>query len=456
MSKKEEHTGSVEIIKAIDPRSKQASDSKNTVGVRTPIIPFTTLTDLYYNSFVVAWLTDKIATAIASGFTTKDDGLMKVLKGIDQEFMNRNKVLCWNAFFEVIRDKSGKGKVVELLPILSNTIQVMQDGDWYRQQIGTEVVYFNAFTPMDKRAEKEAIYASSKAWANELTNTGKGCGFNPNLNEVYQFKNTSLSTKYYGASYYESVIDQLILIEQIDKFYSKGFDNGMIKAKMIFPKWEKAKFTKEDKLALKEFIKSKMKGVDKAFATAILDNEVGQLDLEHDIDAKAFLEYRTQLLQSVAIALNVPYDMLLSDNSNRASSQVSLETFNQFTIYPAQQQNIKDFKILFAEDYKVDDLDYNFIDTKDEKEEMEILTGYKKSGIMTANEVRARLWLEAKDGWDELKTESVANAQAQGQASADAVIKAEAGEFFETLTKIENDLFGNIQTQDKKGNWKTV
>ena len=218
----------------------------------------------------------------------------------------------------------------------------------------------------------------------------------------------------------------------------------MIKAKLIYPKGEKAKFSKDDKVVLKEFIKSKMKGVDKSFSTAIVDNEVGQLDLEHDLDSKAFIEYRTQLLQSVAIALNVPYDMLLSDNSNRASSQVSLETFNQFTIWPLQQQNIRDFKILFAEGYNVEDMDYNFIDTKDEKEQMEILTGYKKSGIMTANEVREKLGLERMDGGDELKTESVANAQAQGQATADAVIKKEAGSFFSTLSAIENDLLGNI------------
>lgn len=119
--------------------------------------------------------------------------------------------------------------------------------------------------------------------------------------------------------------------------------------------------------------------MDKSHSVAIVDQKIGQQDLEHDVDAKAFLEYRTQLLQAIAISVNVPYDMLLSENSNRASSQVSMETFNSFTISPAQQDNIKDFKILFGENYKVDDLDYNFIDTTDEKEQMEVLTGYKKS-----------------------------------------------------------------------------
>jgi hypothetical protein len=115
------------------------------------------------------------------------------------------------------------------------------------------------------------------------------------------------------------------------------------------------------------------------------------LDLEHEIDANAFIEYRKELLKSVSIALNVPYDLLLSDNSNRASSQVSMETFNNFTIHPQQTQNLKDFKIIFAEGYSIDDLEYQWIDTSDEKEEMDVLTGYKKAGIMTANEVREKI-----------------------------------------------------------------
>jgi len=141
----------------------------------------------------------------------------------------------------------------------------------------------------------------------------------------------------------------LILIEQIDKYYSKGFENGMIKAKMIFPKNEKKSFSVADKKVLKEFIKSKMKGVDNAFSTAIVDIEVGQLDLEHEIDANAFIDYRKELLKSISIALNVPYDMLLSDNSNKSTSQTSKETFNEFTIIPAQNQLLKDFKIIFSE-----------------------------------------------------------------------------------------------------------
>lgn len=429
---------SVEIIKSVDPRSKQAEENTKTAGTRSPELPFSTLVNLYYESFVVGGLTDKIATAIASGFETQDQELLKVLNKIDQEFLGRNKVLCWNAFFEVIRDWTDK--VVDLLPILSDTIEIMEDGDGYRQQVGTDVVYFNAFTPKDDQKARQEIWEKSSAKDDELANTGDGCGFNPNLNEVYQFKNTSLRTKYYGASSYESCVDQLILIEQIDKYYSKGFDNGMIKAKMIFPKTEKKSFSTNDKKVLKEFIKSKMKGVNNSFSTAIVDVEVGQLDLEHEIDAKAFIEYRQELLKSVSIALNVPYDMLISDNSNKSTSQTSKETFNEFTIIPLQNQLIKDFKIIFGDDYKVDDLDYKFIDTKDEKEQMEVWTGYKKAGIVTANEVREKLGLPRIEGGDDLMTDN----QSQMKDQINEILKKEASNFYNDLTKIEHDLYKDL------------
>lgn len=183
-----------------------------------------------------------------------------------------------------------------------------------------------------------------------------------------------------------------------------------------------------------------MKGVDKSFSTAILDQPVWQLDLEHEIDANAFIEYRKELLKSVSIALNVPYDLLLSDNSNRASSQVSMETFNNFTIHPQQTQNLKDFKIIFAEGYSIDDLEYQWIDTSDEKEEMDVLTGYKKAGIMTANEVREKIWLVRIDWGDLLMVDTQ---QAQKDQLQD-LMKSEAWSFYNNLSSLENDLYKHL------------
>ncbi len=42
------------------------------------------------------------------------------------------------------------------------------------------------------------------------------------------------------------------------------------------------------------------------------------------------------------------------------------------------------------------------IDTKNQLDEMKVLTGYQSAGAMTANEVRAKIGLDAIDGGDEL------------------------------------------------------
>ena len=42
------------------------------------------------------------------------------------------------------------------------------------------------------------------------------------------------------------------------------------------------------------------------------------------------------------------------------------------------------------------------IDTKNQLDEMKVLTGYQSAGSMTANEVRAKIGLDAIDGGDEL------------------------------------------------------
>lgn len=432
--------GNVTIIKSRDHvQSKQAKDNKTSVGVRYPKIPFQRFIDLYYNSFVVSGLTDKISTAINSGFVTSDKNLKDVLSKIDFDFLNRNKVLTGNAFFEVIED--WKWMVTDLVPILSNTVHIMESGDGYVQQVGTEKVYFNKFTPLADRPTATEVWKTSGAWDKELKDKiGVWCGYNPNINQIYHFKNTSLDTKYYGASYYEAVVEQLVLVSQIDQYYTRAFDNGMIKTKLLYPLAEKKWLSVDDKKALTEFIKAKMKGIDKAFSLAVVDVEMGQMNLEHDIDANAFIEYRKELLKSVAIALNVPYDLLVSENSNRASSQVSKELFNDITIYPMQMQNIEDLKVLFAEWYQLDDFEYEWIDTNDEKEQMEVLTWYKKAWVMTANEVRKKLKLDPIEWGDELIVDTAQNQRDQLQD----FLKTDATGFYKELTKIEHDILKDL------------
>jgi hypothetical protein len=49
-------------------------------------------------------------------------------------------------------------------------------------------------------------------------------------------------------------------------------------------------------------------------------------------------------MKAIAIALNMPYDLLVTENSNRATSEISNEHFNKHVVKPLQQQFIRQLK----------------------------------------------------------------------------------------------------------------
>jgi len=417
-------------------KSTQIKDDKYTATwTRVPEIAFSTLIDLYYWSYVVGGLTDKIAKSTASGFVSDNDDLLWKLNKIDQTFLYRNRINAWNSFFEVIRNK--KLEVIRLVPFLNDWMERMDDMDGYVQRLWTQKVFYNQFTSQEDRPAKIKQWEKSGASSIELRNTGDGCWFNPNINELYHFKNTSLKTKYFGESFFRSVIDQVLLLEKIDQYYTNAFDNGMIKNKIIFSKSEDW-FSDDDYEKITSFIEDKVNGIDKAFGSVVMDEEVGQMDLEHDIDANAFIKYREVLLKAVALALNIPFDIVDSLNSNRSASQVSLEVFNKDTVVPFQDEILQDLKIIYSDDYSqdIDDLKFVSVDTKDDKEQMEVTTGYVKNGIMTPNEARDKIWLSTIEGGDELKSNN--------NPFSDILEKKEASIFIKKINEVENDIKKNL------------
>lgn len=400
------------VVKTLDADSTQARETVNAATTIEPKYPFQTLIDTYYNSFSVAGLTDTLASSINSWFETDSDDLRALLERIDHKFLLANYLAAGNAFFEVIRDRAGR--VSRLVPVVAETIKMLSGWKGFVQTVGVDKVYFNSFMPTateQQRAEKARqieIFNASSWTATSLVPWPNGAWFNENLNEIYHFKNISLDSIYYWNSFFEPVFTQAALLANIDKYYQQAFDNGLIKSKILFWTTE-GKMTRAQMEALGNMLKSKNKGVKNAFSSAVIDMPIWQLDLEHEIDANAFMNYRTQLLQSIALALNIPFDLVNPENSNRATSQVSLEQFNRFTVKPLQNRLLNDFRLLFAENFpnEVEALKYVEIDTKDQKEEMEVLTGYVNGWILTPDEARETLGYNPVAGiWWELRTQS--------------------------------------------------
>jgi hypothetical protein len=140
----------------------------------------------------------------------------------------------------------------------------------------------------------------------------------------------------------------LALINYIDTYYTSYFENQAIRPNVFTD--PEGKLSNKDKETLSEFFRAKLKGANKAFSTAIIPSNLQKLDLGDEIDASAFIQYRKELIKSICIRLNVPYDMMISDSSNKSASQVSKEVFINYTIKPLQDKILRGLKEIFSKE----------------------------------------------------------------------------------------------------------
>lgn len=391
------------IKKSVDTDSKQQDPKDRSSDLVSPRISFSALTTVSEDSYIVGGLSTKIRNSLLSWWSCDNESITKVIKATNWNTIIKNLLVCGNSFVEIIRN--GAWDIIKILPVTqTNTIMVLKWGGGYVQQIHASDTYFNKFTPIEDRAKQVSIRQANGSRVNELILNDKNqCGYNPNLNELYQFKLDSISSSYYGDSFFASAITQICLLKAIDTYYEKFFDNATVTNFILSTKWGNP-MSQEDKQNLQTYITTQMKGLDNAFNTAILDVELQKIWLGTDIDTKAFLDYRAKLEQSIALALNVPYDLVSSTSSNKASSATAIEQFNTYTIAPFQQYVVNGLQIIFQDMQWFDTINLAFLDTKDEKVEMETLTWYKNSGIMTVNEVRKKLWLDPIEWGDTIST----------------------------------------------------
>ena len=392
----------VKIGKSINKNSQQADEEKFS-GEISPTVPFPLLLDVYENSYIVWGITDKVMSACTSGFEiwssntdwgdAEQNPLLKILQKTQFDFLFKNLVVCGNSFFEVIRD--GQWLVVELLPILTDKMKVLQGGEGFVQRVGMQVRYFNSFTPVDDRPERIAVREASKAGTATLQGQKGWAGFNPNLNEVFHFKMPSLKTKYYGDTPFNKVFTQVLLLQNIDKFYMKYFDNHTIKSKIIKSKsWN---LTEGQRLELQEHLTSYMAGIDNAFEMTVINDDIEAINLWDDLDTKAFLEYREQLEQAVCIGMNLPFDILKTTNSNRSTAEVAFEIMNKQLIAPMQSAVAEDIKEIFSGYVGIENLTFINLDTKNQKEETDIVWSLLDRDVITRHEARKQLGYPVRD-----------------------------------------------------------
>jgi len=376
----------------------QQENEKTISWIIDPETPFYLFIRVLENSFIVWWIIDKIATNADSWFvpfteeqiawyeTWKVEHLQHLLNTFDVKHAITNIASCGNYWLEVSgwKDKSIPWNI------------------WLHPFLTHECAYKDDRTLVQKNSR------GNKEFAKE---------------SYIHFKTASLKTRYYGESIFSKCVRQIVVLEAIDKYYERFFDYGMINTKLLMDingeLWE------DSIKIIQETIKDRLRWDDNSFTTAIVPTELKQLDLENQVDIKWLLQYRIDLMKAIAIWLNMPYDLLNTDNSNRATSEVSSEHFNKHIVKPLQQQFVKQLqKGLYPYFWDlVNHIQLTDIDTKNQLEEMQILTWYKTAWIFTANMVLEQLGRDSIVWGDVLETSSSSLPNADEQNSINAINK---------------------------------
>lgn len=367
---------------------------------------FSVYDKVYDWSYIVAGIVDKITLGINSGRDIEDPVLKEAVKMVKIGFLAKSLAKYGNAFLEISRNK--KGEIQAIYPVAAKSIKQIKGGGFV-QENGTEKSFFNAFTPFDQWAEKVTIHATSGAWAWELRyNTQeKSCGFNPNLTEILHIKLEESDDIRWGKSLFYPVLMQVLILKQIDQYYTGYFDNGLIQQKILND--ESGMTAEEDLEALKERFMQEAKGVENAHSTMIFPWKISVTNLSDEINTEAFLNYRQCLQKSIAMRFQIPYDLLDTTDSNKASSTTALSAFYKNTVFPLQELILESIHKLFGDDKryasKVEEIQLKKVDTKERKTDAETVKILTATGCFTKNEIRKFMnYDELPIGGDEIAT----------------------------------------------------
>ena len=367
---------------------------------------FSVYDKVYDWSYIVAGIVDKITLGINSGRDIEDPVLKEAVKMVKIGFIAKSLAKYGNAFLEISRNK--KGEIQAIYPVAAKSIKQIKGGGFV-QENGTEKSFFNAFTPFDQWAEKIAIHATSGAWAWELRYNAqeKSCGFNPNLTEILHIKLEESDDIRWGKSLFYPVLMQVLILKQIDQYYTGYFDNGLIQQKILND--ESGMTAEEDLEALKERFQQEAKGVENAHSTMIFPWKISVTNLSDEINTEAFLNYRQHLQKSIAMRFQIPYDLLDTTDSNKASSTTALSAFYKNTVFPLQELILESIHKLFGDDQryagKVEEIQLKKVDTKERKTDAETVKILTATGCFTKNEIRKFMnYDELPVGGDEIAT----------------------------------------------------
>lgn len=250
---------------------------------------------------------------------------------------------------------------------------------------------------------------------------------------------------------YLAPIDQILLLSQIDIFFTSLMDRWWMNNSIIFTEEnEKSQpLSQAWQKILQDFLTRNFNGVENSSTHAFVQKKLWKLDLSDNIDVNAFIEKTFELIKKISIAINIPYEILLTIMWNKSTSEQAEDNFIKQKIKPNQDIILTWFIELFEFDYDISELEYLEIETQNAMDKMKVNTWYVNAWILTPNEVREMLKYEKHIDGDKLQAkenneEKTEENEESEEEKEEEIIKKTEENFFNFLKDIEKDVYRNL------------
>lgn len=356
-------------------------------GVIEPKIWFDSLLLAYDECSTISWVIKKISASADVGFKkTENTDLDDFLGNLDMQSIFTDMLIFWVSFLERLKDGTGKN-TMDLEKIITTTIRFAKK--WEMEE-WKEII---AFQKNEKKILKVPFFQD----------------------ELFYFKTSSVSDKNYWDSIFYTVLNEVILLWFITKYYKNFFKNWSIEPSILYDKsWT---LTDEQIDKIEKLIQDKLSWIDNSHTTTFVPWEVWRVELSTKMDPDKYIALKRELKEDIAIGTNIPFSLLSPENSNRSIWENDKQILYADIVFPLHKKfliqlkrQLKTLKNNWDEYFSqvsiedINKISFEDVELRDLLNEMKILTGYQEKWVLSVNEVRrkAKLW-EDIDSWDEYK-----------------------------------------------------
>lgn len=368
-----------------------------------PRVSFESLLLAYDECSTISWVIKKISASADVWFKkTENKDLDDFLESLDMQSIFTDMLIFWVSFQERLKDWNWRN-TLDLNQVITHTIRFAKKWEIQEEK---EVI---AYQKSDRKIVKIPFFK----------------------NELFVFKTNSISDKSYWDSIFYTVINEVILLWLITKYYKNFFKNWNIEPSVLYD--ENWTLTPEQIDKIENLIHDKLSWIENSHTTTFIPGKVWRVELSTKIDPDKYIALKRELKEDVAIWTNIPFSLLSPENSNRSIWENDKQILYSDIVFPLQKRFLrqlkrqllelkteKDFYLSKISEDDINNIAFEDVDLKDWLNEMKILTWYQEKWVLNVNEVRrkAKLWEDIPE-WEEYKVLSWNSNNTQDETQKD-------------------------------------